>query len=347
MRKKVREFRVCFAIAILSITSLGVPSTHANGRLSVVVPLAQGGALDRFARTAERFLPNVMDVAVSVENFSPKRGEDGYREFLDRPADGSSVLAWFEPAAAAYLPGISLDDLTIINVQEIESPILAARSDLGWRSLGAMLKGIRENPGRYRYGGGDFGGGTILTKALLNKLGLTIVHARYPSGGKARKALGRGDVDLTAGSLNAIRKLGDRITPIAVFSPRRLRAWPEVPTIREALGRDASQAIYGAVYRFYAVPRAFAEEKPEAFATLVEGFRRMTEDDVAFRADAQTRGVGALWLGPIESYSLIQRSHQHFEKLIAEQRSRSGAAEGARNTRKPRNDRRPSQSDLP
>ena len=298
-------------------------TAEARDRLSIVVPLGEGGALDRFARAAERFLPNVLDAEVSVENYSPKDGRDGYQEFLKRQDGQSTILAWFEPAAAAYEPGIDLSDLTIINVQEIEAPILAARSGIGWDNLGDMVQAVRGAPNKYRLGyGSASGGGPLLTTALLDKLGLKIVEANYSSGGKARKAIAKGEIDLTAGSLNALRKLGDRVTPLAVFSPRRLRAWPEVPTIAQALGADAGQAVHGAVYRFFAVRYSFAEAQPEAFEELVEAFRRMTEEDQAFLDHADDRGVGALWFGPVESRSLIERAHQHFGQLIARQRQR-------------------------
>ncbi len=287
-------------------------------RLNVIVPLGAGGALDRLARTVETFLPNVADVDVTVENYSPKNGEDGYREFMSRPADGSTVLAWFEPAAAAYQPEVSLDDLAIINVQEIEPPILVASRDTGWQDLQDMLAAVRKSPDNYRMGiGGRMGGGAILTSALLTNLDLRLTKVTYGSGGKARKGLARGEVDLTAGSINAVRKLGDKVTALAVFSPRRLRSWPEVPTLREALGAEADHGVSGAVYRFLAVHRSFADEKPEAFQALVERFRRMTEDE-GFRKNATERRVGAHWFGPTESTSLIQRSHQHFRKLIAD-----------------------------
>lgn len=312
-----------FVAAFLLVAFSWIATVEAGGKINVIVPLGKGGALDRFARTAEQFLPNVMDVEVSVENFSPKKDKDGYREFLNGPKDGSNLLAWFEPAAAAYEPGVTLGDLAIINVQELEPPILAARSDVGWNNLGEMVRALRATPNQYRFGfGSASGGGPLLTSALLSKLNLKVIRANYPSGGKARKAVATGEVDLTAGSLNALRKLGDHVTPLAVFSPRRLRAWPEVPTIREALGPEADKAVHGAVYRFYAVHQAFAEAEPEAFANLVEAFRRMTEEDSAFLRNADNRGVGALWFGPTESTSLIQRSHQHFGQLVSERQVR-------------------------
>lgn len=310
---------VLFFIGCLTGMASQTATADADIRLNVIVPLAAGGALDRFARTVEQFLPNVADIDVAVENYSPKNGEDGYQEFMRRPADGSTVLAWFEPAAAAYQPEISLDDLAIINVQEIEPPILVASRETGWRDLQDMMTAVRKAPNDYRLGiGGRTGGGALLTSALLTNLDLELTEITYGSGGKARKGLARGEVDLTAGSINAVRKLGDKVTALAVFSPRRLRSWPGVPTLREALGVEADQGVTGAVYRFFAVHRRFAEDNPEAFQALVERFRRMTEDDEGFRENASEGRVGAHWFGPTESTSLIQRSHQHFRKLIAD-----------------------------
>ncbi len=323
----MRSIRTSAAFSLFAAILFGFGPNAAFGdtsdRLNMIVPLAAGGALDRFARTAEQFLPHVADVTVTVENHSPKDGQDGYQEFMHRPADGSTVLAWFEPAAAAYRPDISLDDLAIINVQEIESPILVASRETGWRDLQDMVAAVRKAPNDYRLGiGGRMGGGALLSSALLANLDLKLISATYGSGGKARKALTRGEVDLTAGSLNAVRKLGDKVTALAVFAPRRLRSWPEVPTIREALGPEANHAVSGAVYRFFAVHRQFAEEKPEEFQALVENFRRMTQDDESFREKVASKRAGAHWFGPTESTSLIQRSHQHFRKLIAELESR-------------------------
>ena len=186
-----------------------------------------------------------------------------------------------------------------------------------------MIAAVREAPNTYRLGiGGRTGGGPLLTSALLANLGLEMTEMIYGSGGKARKGLARGEADLTAGSMTAVRKLGDEIKPLAVFSPRRLRAWPEVPTLSEALGQESHHAVSGAVYRFFAVHRRFAEAEPEAFEMLVESFRRMVEEDRDFSKNASARGVGAHWFGPEESTSLVQRSHQHFNKLIEDLRIR-------------------------
>lgn len=307
-------------ISVLLFSLITSSMVQAGDQLKVIVPIGAGGALDRFARTVEEFLPNVLDVEVSVENL-PK---NGYTEFLNAPADGSNILAWFEPAAAAHDDEVNLDDLAIINVQEIEPPILVARPGTGWRNLDDMIHAIRRSPEKYRFGlGNSAGGGPLLTSALLDNLNLDVVRANYPSGGKARKAFAKGEVEFTAGSLNALRKLGDAVTPLAVFAPRRLRAWPEVPTIQEALGSEADHAVTGAVYRFIAVHRTFAEEQPEAYTRLVDAFRRMTLEDQSFLKNANTRGVGAQWFGPIQSTTLIRRSHQQFKKILADQRRKS------------------------
>ena len=166
----LRKRRLSTVMIALTIASLLTTMVEANDRIDLIVPLGKGGALDRFARTAEQFLGNGTDLEISVQNFPPKGGEDGYREFLIRPADGSTILAWFEPAAAAYRPNVSLDDLAIINVQEIEPPILAARSDLGWSNLGEMIAALRRTPNQHRFGYGrssPSAAGNLLASGIL------------------------------------------------------------------------------------------------------------------------------------------------------------------------------------
>jgi tripartite-type tricarboxylate transporter receptor subunit TctC len=288
-----------------------LPAMAATG-LTFIVPLGAGGALDRLARRVATFLPEVSDYSVSVENRLIDGDSDGYRDFLSRPADGSTVLVWFEPAAATYGGRIDLHDLAIINVQEIEPPTLAARSDLGWSTLADVVAEARKRPNELRIGAGQTGGNLMVMMRQFRELGIAIREVHYPSGGKARKGLLGGEVDLTVGSLKAIRNLGDRVTPLAIMAPRRLRLWPEIPTIVEAVRFAGAKPVFGSTYRFFAVRREVKEAHPEAFAKLTDAFQRLTLEHEPFRTAADG---DMQWFGPADSGSLVARAHAHFLDL--------------------------------
>ena len=254
MRCTRRFVASLLAVGVMTVAS-GQTQADTPDDLTIIVPLGSGGALDKMARHMAEHLTRSGDYDVSVENRVIKGESDGYRDFLERPADGSTVLAWFEPAVSKYDGQFSYDDLSIINIQEIEPPILAARSDLGWRNLGDLISAAQEQPGKIRIGAGKAGGNLLLLGKQFSELGIDIAQVDYASGGKARKGLLNSEVELTVGSLKALKKLGDAVVPLAVMAPRRLRLWPEVPSITEAVEPFGATAIYGASYRFFAVQK--------------------------------------------------------------------------------------------
>lgn len=297
--------------AASALATVPIPA-KAGADLTFIVPLGEGGALDKLARRVAKYLPEVSDYSIDVENRLIKGESDGYRDFLDRSADGSTVLTWFQPAAASYGPGFDIDDLAVINVQEIEPPIFAARSDRGWATLEDFVAEARRRPNEFRIGAGQAGGNLLIMMRQFEALGIKVQEVDYASGGKARKGLLRGEVDLTIGALKAIRKLGRDVTPLAIMAPRRLRLWPEIPTIGEAVKFSGVKPIFGSSYRFFAVRREVKDNRPAVFAKLVDAFERLTLEHEPFR---QASGGHAQWFGPVESKSLISRAHAHFIDL--------------------------------
>lgn len=282
--------------------------------LTIIVPLGSGGALDKMARHMAEHLTRRGEYDVSVENRVIKGTSDGYRDFLERPADGSTVLAWFEPAVSKYDGQFSYDDLSIINIQEIEPPILGARGDLGWRSLDDLIKAAQERPGTIRIGAGKAGGNLLLLGRQFEELGIDIEQVDYASGGKARQGLLNNEIELTIGSLKAMKKLGDAVVPLAVMAPRRLRLWPEVPSIAEAVEPYGATAIYGASYRFFAVRKDVGTDHPAALERLTNAMKDLVLEDDAFK---ERYGGVARWFGKDDSRSLLSRANAQFKSLKA------------------------------
>lgn len=300
--------------AAAALAALPLPAA-ANSALTFIVPLGEGGALDQMARRIAQYLPEVSAYSVSVENRPIDEGSDGYQDFLGRPADGSTVLVWFEPAATTYGGSFDLNDLAVINVQEIEPPILAVRRDLGLTTFAEVVDEARRRPGQLRLGAGHAGGNLQVMQRQFGELGVDVAYVDYESGGQARQGLLSGEIELTVGSLKAIRKLGDSVTPLAIMAPRRLRLWPEIPTIVEAVAFAGAKPVFGSSYRFLAVRREVKENHPEKFAQLTGALQRLTLEHAAFR---EASDGDVQWFGPADSSSLVARAHAHFLDLQRE-----------------------------
>ncbi len=313
-------------IAALSAALVLAPGVQAqdypDGEVTLLVNYGAGGAVDRTARSVQPYLPDALGTGVIVENVGGAGGKVGLGKFLAGEPDGQTVLTAFAPATTYVKhtsPGLfEMDDLAVINVQWVDPAILLANKNTGWTSLADMIEAVRANPGDFSFGSSGQGSvGPILAEALFDSLDLDIKSVPYSGGGDARRAFASGEVDLTAAGAEGALAMQGEAVPLAVFWREPVESWPDAPTIEVALeGYDVEPPVGGA-YRFFAVHSEFKETEPEKFATLVEAFRKVTQDSEDFLATAGKSGVGTMWTGPEEGQAMIEQVDAYFAGLLA------------------------------
>ncbi|MEM7443251.1 MAG: tripartite tricarboxylate transporter substrate-binding protein [Pseudomonadota bacterium] len=307
-------------LAAVAFASSVQAQTFPDGEIEIIVNYGSGGAVDRTARSVQRFLPDALGQNVVVENIGGAGGRLGIEAYLERPADGYHVLTSFAPATtyvATTNPDLfGLDDLAVINVQWIDPAILVARNDRGWGSLDDAIAAIEAEPGRYTFGSsGATSVGHVLAMNLFDELGLDVRVVPYEGGGATRAAFLAGEVDMTAAGVQGALRVQEEATPIALFWDSPVDVWPEAVPVNSALGDDASVEIGGA-YRFHAVHASVAEEYPERFEALVEAFRQTTLENDEFIAFADETNVGRDWRGPEASTELLEQVESSFSVMF-------------------------------
>jgi tripartite-type tricarboxylate transporter receptor subunit TctC len=105
------------------------------------------------------------------------------------------------------------------------------------KTCGDLLKLMRDKPGTLNYGSTGNGASTHLAGAqFASAAKVDMVHVPYRGQGPAMTALLGGDVDLffnqSAPAIASVK--GGRTIALAVTSPTRLAALPDVPTVAEA-----------------------------------------------------------------------------------------------------------------
>ncbi len=287
--------------------------------VEIIVNYGTGGAVDRTARSVQRFLPEALGQSVVVENISGAGGRLGIEAFLERPADGYHVLTAFAPATtyvATTNPDVfGLDDLAIINVQWIDPAVLVVQNDTGWATLDDMITAIRAEPGRFTFGSsGAASVGTVLALNLFEALELEVRVVPYDGGGATRAAFLGGEVNMTAAGIGGAIRLRDAGVPVALFWDEPTEIWPEAVPVNSAL--DGQTVAIGGAYRFHAVHASVRDEFPERFDALVEAFRQTTLENEEFIAFADETGVGRDWRGPEASTSILQDVEQSFSAMF-------------------------------
>ena len=136
---------------------------------------------------------------------------------------------------------------------------------------------------------------------ILNKIAGTKfkVVAGYRSTGESFLALERGEVEVAATSMDALRSLywarieSGEFIPIFVQSTRRLKEFPNVPTLLEFGSNDVEKAFLGVfsvtaeVGRSIATPPGVPADRLQA---MREAYQRMVVDP-AFLADIKKLGI--------------------------------------------------------
>jgi tripartite-type tricarboxylate transporter receptor subunit TctC len=133
----------------------------------------------------------------------------------------------------------TLTDFTFIAGTCTQPFGVVVRSDAPWKTWGELIDYIKKNPGKLKYGTYGIGGGVhVFMDVMGRKLGLDWTHVPFKGDQPAITALLGGHIPVAGLSSGFVphARVG-KFRPLAIFADNRLRAFPDVPTLKE-LGFD-------------------------------------------------------------------------------------------------------------
>ena len=213
-----------------------------NRPVRIIVTFPPGGTTDILARLmAERFARATGGTFV-VENRPGAGGVIGTDLVAKAAPDGTTLLLTTSgphgsgPSLYPNLPFDPMGDFTHIALVASTPNVLAARPEARYRSVADLVAAARAEPGRITYS--SPGNGTLnhLNGALLGLAAdVNLVHVPYRGAAPALTALLAGDVDTMFDAIasSAPHLRDGRIRALAVSSPQRIPAFPDVPTFVE------------------------------------------------------------------------------------------------------------------
>lgn len=225
--------------------------------ITLIVPFPAGGSTDVIARVIAEAMRARLGVPIVVENRAGAGGTVGTAAIARANPDGltigmgtASTLA-INPAAYKSLPYDVLTDLAPIgaiadvpNIMEINPALPAA-------DMAAFIAYAKAGPGRITYGSSGMGSVSHLMGAQFERAtGTDLVHVPYRGVGPALGDAVAGQIMVMFDNLPTSLPLikAGKLKPLAVSSPRRLEALPEVPTFAELKLDDLNwTAFFGLV----------------------------------------------------------------------------------------------------
>lgn len=234
-----------------------------------VVPFAAGGGTDAFARPLAAQLDTQLGQRVLIENRAGAGGTVGASQASKAAPDGYTffVGAAHHAIAPSLYPNLDYDmNKDFIAVALIARPpqvIVVNPDKVAAKTLPEFVAYLKANPGKLNYGSAGAGTTHHLAGELFKIVTKTnILHVPYRGAGPAMQDLVAGHVPLVFDGLgsSAPQIRGGQLRALAVAAPKRVPAFPDVPTAAEAGVPGYEVATWYGVFAPKGTPPAIVEK---------------------------------------------------------------------------------------
>ena len=259
--------RICLLAlsAILAAPSAASAQTYPVKPVTIVIPLAAGGAVDRMVRTIIESMKTTLGQPILVENIGGAGGTIGITRVARAAPDGYtiSIGTWGTHVlnSFVYTPPYDLvNDFEPVALLPNVPQWFIARKTLPANNLQELIAWLKANPGKATSGSvGTGGSSTVCTYYFQKATGTSYTTVPYRGGAPALQDIVAGNIDimcdLAANSLPQVR--AGNVKAFAVTSKQRWFAAPNVPTAEEAGVPGLDVSIWHGAWAPKGTPRDF------------------------------------------------------------------------------------------
>jgi tripartite-type tricarboxylate transporter receptor subunit TctC len=224
------------------------PQGYPDRAVRIVVPYAPGGANDILARLYGQKLSERMGQPFVVENRAGAQAIIGTEVVARARADGYTLLLGasgpivFNPSTYVQLPYDALKDLAPVSLLASFPLVLVVAAAAPHRSLDELVAWARANPNRANYGA-SAASFQLPTELLNQRMGTRFQYVAYRGSAESVNAVANGEVTIALVDTGpaSIAISAGRVRALAVTSPQRSQAYPDLPTMAE-LGQAEIEA---------------------------------------------------------------------------------------------------------
>ncbi len=304
--------RRCLLLCLAALgcaPGLAWSDSYPSRPVRLVVPFAPGGATDVVARLMARKLSEALKQPVVVENRPGANGIIGTDLVARAEPDGHTLL--LNTAGAQTLSPVlykapydvlrSFAPISLISTIGFVVVVHPSVPATTMKEFVALAR-TRAQPVSFSAGSSMIG---LIGEQFKSTIGApAMLNVSYKGTGPQMQAVVAGEVDMTIDPFNALQMIrAGKLRPLAVLSPQRSPALPQVPTMREA-------GIEGMTFNSWAGLLAPA-------GTPAEIVRRLHEEVVRIVATPEVRAQ----LEAVD-YEPVGSSPAQFAATIAEDTAR-------------------------
>ncbi len=251
----------------------GVAQAWPTRPVTMVVPLAAGGAIDGIGRIINPHLSEILGQQVIIENVGGAGGMIGAHRVAKAAPDGYQFVfgtagthaqnqtLYKQPrynAATDFAPVVLIAEMPLV---------LIARRELPINNLQEFIAYTEANQAKMQYGSPGAGSPSHLACALFNAaIGVDVTHVAYRGGGPAMQDLIAGRIDYQCpNAAAAIPQLeSNMVKAIAIMTKDRSSILPNLASAREQGLKDFEVENWVAFFLPRATPTAIIRKLNEA-----------------------------------------------------------------------------------
>ena len=257
--------------ALFALNSSAVAQDWPNRSMLVVSAVTAGNAGDIIARIVLEQVSKQIGQSFVIENRPGAGGTIGSASVAKADPDGYTMLL-LSSSQGSYLvlhkalPYHPLRDFAPVVLFGVQPSVLVAAPSKGWTSVADLVAAARARPGALNFASAGLGSASHWAAERLRlATGINVQHVPFRGPVEAFTEVMTGRVDFyylpIAPALPNIRD--GKIAALAVSTPKRAPALPDVPTVAEAGYPDAQYLFWGGLALPAKAPRAIVDRLHE------------------------------------------------------------------------------------
>jgi len=284
--------------------------------LQVVIPF-QPGDTDNMLRPFLERMNEFLKQPV-VLNYRPVAGGGiGAGSVASSPADGYTLVGT-SPGSIVVVPlanadiKYSPDDFAPVASLAEGGLMIVVPSTSQWKSIPDLVEYSKKNPDEITFtSSGAMGITHLLAEAFSDTAGVKWRHIPYKGSAPAITALLGGHVNMASTAIAPAQAhiQAGTLVPLAVFGDERLKAYPDVPTLKE-LGYDIGSPTYYGISAPAGTPPEVIDIIYQAAEKVVEKYGEQIGENLA------NFGAQIKLLNPQEYKDYLQNQRELFTKAV-------------------------------
>jgi len=296
-------------LALLGVTAQVQAQGYPARPVTLIVPWGAGGGTDATARIIGSLLEKELGQPVTVVNRTGGSGVVGHAAIASAAPDGYTIgmatveIGMMHWQGLTELTGASYTPIGLVNADPAG---IQVRADAPYKTVQDLLAAVKANPGKFKASGTGQGGIWHLAIAgLLRDQKIDPAAVPWvPSNGAAPglQDMVAGGVEIAPVSLPEARSLIDagKVKSLAVMSDKPAALYPNVPTLKSAVGSDWTMAAWRGIVAPKGIP-ADARDKLVAAIGKVAASKEYSEFMVS-------RGFGVIYAAPDDFGKFMAKS---------------------------------------